>query len=96
MMLTGFGALLQSADEHPEGVDLLLSKPVNLSSLVVSLRKVHGRVSASWGENASASTSAGDVKIVRSRRSTTALAMMSRPTQGVKRLEGERFIEPRL
>jgi CheY-like chemotaxis protein len=43
MMLTGFGALLQSADEHPEGVDLLLSKPVNLSSLVEALKKVHGR-----------------------------------------------------
>src|SRR3954466_8861583 len=58
--------------------------------------KVQGRRSASPGAKRSASCSAGEVKTVMSRSSTTAFAMMSRPTQGVNRLEGERFITPTL
>jgi hypothetical protein len=33
---------------------------------------------------------------VSKRSNTTALAMMRRATQGVRRLEGDKFIEPRL
>src|SRR5574338_387542 len=57
--------------------------------------KVHGRCSASAGENLRASCRAGEVKTVMSSSSTTALAMMRRPTQGVSRLEGDRLIDLR-
>src|SRR5712691_13488327 len=60
------------------------------------VRKVHGRPSACEGVNFRASSSAGEVNTVMSRSSTTAFAMMRRPTHGVMRLEGDRFIEPRL
>lgn len=33
IMLTGFGEMMQTGQEHPDGVDLVLNKPVTLTSL---------------------------------------------------------------
>ena len=33
IMLTGFGDMMEAADEHPGGVDIILSKPVKLAQL---------------------------------------------------------------
>ncbi len=40
IMLTGFGNSMQAAGEHPEGVDLVLSKPVTLATVRETLAKV--------------------------------------------------------
>ena len=42
IMLTGFGDMMQAADEHPAGVDVVLSKPVMRSKLREALAKVGG------------------------------------------------------
>jgi signal transduction histidine kinase len=40
IMLTGFGDMMQAADENPAGVDVVLSKPVTRSKLREALAKV--------------------------------------------------------
>ncbi len=40
IMLTGFGDMMQAADEHPAGVDVVLSKPVTRSKLREALAQV--------------------------------------------------------
>src|SRR5215210_4729244 len=54
--------------------------------------KVQGRVNAVWGENWRKRKASCDVNSVMSRSSTTAFAMMKRPTHGVMRYEGDEFI----
>src|SRR5215213_9057629 len=54
--------------------------------------KVQGRVRTVWGENCRKRKTSGEVNSVMSRSSTTALAMMRRPTHGVIRYEGDEFI----
>jgi hypothetical protein len=54
--------------------------------------KVQGRANACAGSNANREYSAGDVKTVSKSSSTTALAVMSRPTQGVMRGYGVEFM----
>src|SRR5215213_3740064 len=54
--------------------------------------KVQGRVRTLWGENCRKRKTSGEVNSVMSRSSTTALAMMRRPTHGVIRYEGDDFI----
>jgi hypothetical protein len=54
--------------------------------------KVHGRASAWAGSKASRLTSAGEVNNVSDKSKITALAMISRPTQGVIRGYGGEFI----
>jgi PAS domain S-box-containing protein len=41
IMLTGFGEIMQTTGEHPPGVDLLLSKPVELAELRQALLTVY-------------------------------------------------------
>lgn len=40
ILLTGFGDLMKAADEHPEGVDLIVSKPVTRQALRAALQKI--------------------------------------------------------
>ena len=40
IMLTGFGEMMRSAGEHPEGVDLIVSKPVTIKMLRRSIMQV--------------------------------------------------------
>ena len=46
VMITGFGVLMASAGERPEGVDLVLSKPVSRAALRDALRDVGAPVSS--------------------------------------------------
>ena len=39
IMLTGFGEMMQVSEEHPAGVDLVVGKPVTLSSLRQALAR---------------------------------------------------------
>ena len=43
IMVTGFGEFLQAAGELPEGVDIVLSKPVSLSAIRAALAQVVGK-----------------------------------------------------
>jgi CheY-like chemotaxis protein len=40
IMLTGFGSMMDAADEKPAGVDLVLGKPVTINALRTALSKV--------------------------------------------------------
>ncbi|MSS73460.1 MAG: response regulator [Candidatus Latescibacteria bacterium] len=51
IMLTGFGDMMEAADEHPGGVDVILSKPVSLVRLREALAKASRHLRAhSTGE----------------------------------------------
>jgi hypothetical protein len=43
LLLTGFGDLMSGAGEHPEGVDLVVSKPFTLATLRNAIAKATGR-----------------------------------------------------
>ena len=46
ILLTGFGDLMHDAGECPPGVDLVLSKPLELEDLQHAIRKVMARISS--------------------------------------------------
>jgi signal transduction histidine kinase/ActR/RegA family two-component response regulator len=41
MMLTGFGDLMDAQDENPEGVDLVVAKPVDIHGLSEAIKRVY-------------------------------------------------------
>ncbi len=43
ILLTGFGDLMTATNEHPEGVDLIMSKPFTIDDIRMALAKVMGR-----------------------------------------------------
>ena len=40
VLLTGFGELMSDHDERPEGVDLIVSKPITLAALRAAMTRV--------------------------------------------------------
>ncbi len=43
ILLTGFGDLMTATNEHPEGVDLIMSKPFTIDDIRMALAKVMGK-----------------------------------------------------
>src|ERR1043166_7466713 len=81
-----------TADPKTNSMSMLPSRWRSPPCTNMYVMKVHGRASAWAGSKASRLTRAGEVNNVKDRSRITALAMISRPTQGVTRGYGGEFI----